>query len=301
MLAVTILGNNSAVPAYNRHPTSQVIQTQDHKFLVDCGEGTQMQMMAYKIKPGKINNIFISHLHGDHYFGLVGLLTTMGLNNRKHELNIYSPEFLEDIIKLQFKIADAHVQFPIRFHTLNKEEIIFEDKKVAIECFRVNHRIECWGFLFREKKNYRKLDQQKITKYNIPTSCYEDLQEGKDYVAATNEVIKNELLTIPGAHANSYAYCADTGYFEPIIEKISGVDLLYHESTYLHALEQKALSRFHSTSKQAATIAKKANAKKLLLGHFSSMYDNIDNFRIEACEIFENTECALEGVCYLAQ
>lgn len=300
MLAVTILGNNSAVPAHNRHPTSQVIQTQDHKFLVDCGEGTQLQMTAYKIKPGKINHIFISHLHGDHYFGLVGLLTTLGLNNRKNELNIYSPKSLKEIIELQFKVADAKLPYPIHFHEFINEGIIFEDKKIAIECFKVNHRIECWGFLFREKKNNRKIDPKKVVQYNIPSSYYENLQEGSDYVSPLNEIIKNDLLTTPGQHSSSYAYCADTGYFEQITEKITDVDLLYHESTYLHALEEKASERFHSTSKQAATIAKKANAKKLLLGHFSSMYENIDDFRAEACEIFENTECAIEGVCYLA-
>ena len=299
MLAVTILGNNSAVPAHNRHPTSQVIQTQDHKFLVDCGEGTQMQMTAYKIKPGKINHIFISHLHGDHYFGLIGLLTTLRLNNRKSELNIYSPKSLKEIIDLQFKVADANLTYQIHFHEFINEGIIFEDKKIEIECFKVNHRIECWGFLFREKKNNRKINPQKVAKYNIPSSFYESLQDGSDYISASNEIIKNELLTTPGQHASSYAYCADTGYFEQIIGKISDVDLLYHESTYLDALEDKASARFHSTSKQAATIAKKANAKKLLLGHFSSMYENIDDFRMEACEIFENTECAIEGVCYL--
>ena len=300
MLAVTILGNNSAVPAHNRHPTSQVIQTHDHKFLVDCGEGTQMQMSVYKIKPGKINHIFISHLHGDHYFGLVGLLTTLGLNNRKNELNIYSPEGLKEIVELQFRVADANLSYPLHFHILKNEVIIYEDKKIEIECFRVNHRIECWGFLFREKKNSRKIDPKMVSQYNIPTSHYENLQEGQDYVTPSNEIIKNDILTFPGVHSSSYAYCADTGYFEQVIDKIRDVDLLYHESTYLHALEEKALARFHSTSRQAAAIAKKANVKKLLLGHFSSMYDNIDQFKNEACEIFENTECAIEGVCYLA-
>ncbi len=300
MLAVTILGNNSAVPAHNRHPTSQVIQTHDHKFLVDCGEGTQMQMSAYKIKPGKINRIFISHLHGDHYFGLVGLLTTLGLNNRKTELNIYSPEGLKEIVELQFKMADANLSYPLHFHILKNEGIIYEDKKIEIKCFRVNHRIECWGFLFSEKKNSRKIDPRKVAQYNIPTSHYEHLQEGGDYITASAEIIKNDILTSPGLHSSSYAYCADTGYFEQIVDKIKDVDLLYHESTYLDAFEEKASARFHSTSRQAATIAKKANVKKLLLGHFSSMYDNIDQFKNEACEIFENTECAIEGVCYLA-
>ncbi|MEP6584699.1 MAG: ribonuclease Z [Ginsengibacter sp.] len=300
MLAVTILGNNSAVPAHNRHPTSQIIQIQDHKFLVDCGEGTQMQMMAYKIRPGKINHIFISHLHGDHYFGLIGLLTTLGLNNRKHELTIYSPPFLQDIIELQFQAGDTRLPYPIHFTMLTDEGIIFQDKKVTVECFRVNHRIECWGFLFKEKKNIRKIDPQKVVEYNIPSSHFEMLQEGNHYVSPSNETILNELLTVPGNHASSYAYCADTGYFPQIAEKIKDVDLMYHESTYLHAFEKKAMERFHSTSRQAATVAKQANAKKLLLGHFSSIYENIEEFKTEASEIFENTECAIEGVCYIA-
>lgn len=300
MLAVTILGNNSAVPAHDRHPTSQVVQTRDHKFLVDCGEGTQMQMAKFKIKHSKINHIFISHLHGDHYFGLIGLLTTMGLNNRKNELTIHSPKNLKEIIELQFSVVNARLPYAINFQVLENEATIFEDNKIAIQCFRVNHRIETWGFLFSEKKNARRIDPQKVAQYDIPSSFYESLQEGQDFISSSNEIIKNELLTSPSAESKSYAYCADTGYFEPIIEKIGDVDLLYHESTYLHALEDKALDRFHSTTKQAATIAKKAKAKKLLLGHFSSRYDDLNLFQCEACEVFENTECALEGTCYLA-
>ncbi len=300
MLAVTILGNNSAVPAHSRHPTSQVVQTRDHKFLVDCGEGTQMQMAEYKIKHAKINHIFISHLHGDHYFGLVGLLTTMGLNNRKNDLTIYSPKNLKEITELQFKVANANLPYSLHFYVLEDEKIIFEDKKIAVKCFKVNHRIECWGFLFTEKKNARKIDPHKVAEHNIPSSYFESLQEGHDYISSSNELIKNEFLTSPGPEAKSYAYCADTGYFEPIANKIQGVNLLYHESTYLHESEQKALDRFHSTSKQAAMIAKKANANKLLLGHFSSKYEDINLFKLEACEVFENSECALEGTCYIA-
>ncbi len=267
---------------------------------MDCGEGTQMQMTKFKIKHSKINHIFISHLHGDHYFGLIGLLTTMGLNNRKSELTIHSPKNLKEIIELQFSVANAHLPYPINFQVLENEGTIFEDKKIAIQCFRVNHRIETWGFIFSEKKNARRIDPQKVALHDIPSSFYESLQEGHDYISSSNEIIKNELLTSPGPESKSYAYCADTGYFEPIIEKIEEVDLLYHESTYLHALEDKALDRFHSTTKQAATIALKAKAKKLLLGHFSSKYDDLHLFQCEACEVFENTECALEGTCYLA-
>ncbi|MEP6927110.1 MAG: ribonuclease Z [Ginsengibacter sp.] len=300
MLSVTILGNNSAVPTHNRHPTAQVIQTLDHTFLIDCGEGTQMQMNMYKIRRSKINRIFISHLHGDHYFGLIGLLTSFGLNQRKQDLYIYSPQPLKEIIDLQLKVANANLPYPLHFYDLKNEEIIFEDKKISVECFKVNHRIECWGFLFREKKNLRKIDINKVRKYNIPSSFFEELHEGKDFITSSNEVIKNEILTTATVPPKAYAYCADTGYFEPIAERIKGVDLLYHESTYLHVFEEKAASRFHSTAKQAAMIAKKAGVKKLLLGHFSSMYDALDEFEIEAMEVFENSEIAEEGTCYFA-
>ena len=300
MIAVTILGNNSAVPSHNRHPSAQVLQSGEHHFLIDCGEGTQMQMNLYKIKKSRINQIFISHLHGDHYFGLIGLLNSLALNNRLNDLHIYAPEKLKSIIQIQMDIAGSGLPFQLYFHALEKEDILFEDKKFSVECFRVNHRIECWGFLFREKKNPRKIIVDEVKKYKVPKSFYENLHRGEDFLNEENQVIKNELLTIASEPRKSYAYCADTAFYEPIIEKIKGVDLVYHESTYLADLEKKALDRFHSTSKQAATIAKKAGVKKLLLGHFSSMYDTLEKFIEEASEIFPNTEIAEEGTCYMA-
>lgn len=300
MIAVTILGNNSAVPSHGRHPTSQALQAGEHLFLIDCGEGTQMQLNLYKIKKSRINHIFISHLHGDHYFGLIGLLNSFALNNRLNSLHIYSPAELKPIIELQMSVTDAQFPYPIHFHDLTKEEIIFEDKKLSVECFKVNHRIECWGFLFREKRNPRKINVSRVREYKIPSSFFENLHRGEDYINDKNEILKNDLLTLPTEPPKSYAYCADTSYYEPIIEKIKGVDLVYHEATYLAGLEKKAMDRFHSTSKQAAQIVKNAGAKKLLMGHFSSMYDSLDKFKEEACEIFENSEVAEEGVCYLA-
>jgi ribonuclease Z len=298
LLSVTILGNNSAIPAHGRHPTAQVLQSPDHTFLIDCGEGTQMQMNLYKIRRSKINHIFISHLHGDHYFGLIGLLTSFGLNQRTHDLYIYSPAPLKEIIDLQLRVANADLPYHIHFYNIQTEEIIFEDKKIAVTCFRVNHRIECWGFLFREKKNLRKINIKKVAEYGVPASFYESLHEGKDFITGSNVVISNEILTTAAIPPKAYAYCADTGYFEPIADKVKGVDLLYHESTYLHIFEEKAVKRLHATARQAAMIAKKAGAKKLLLGHFSSMYETLDEFRIEAREVFKNTEVAEEGVCY---
>jgi len=300
LIAVTILGNNSAVPAHNRHPTSQVLQTADHLMLIDCGEGTQMQMRLYKIRRSRINHIFISHLHGDHYFGLIGLLNSLALNNRTDDLHIYAPAKLQSIIEIQMDAAGANLPYTLYFHNLEKEEIIFEDKKLSVECFQVKHRIECWGFIFREKKNPRKINMVQVKKYKVPNSFFENLHQGEDFVNAKNELIKNKLLTIAVEPPKSYAYCADTAYFESICEKIKGVDMVYHETTYLSDLEEKAISRFHSTSKQAATVAKNAGAKKLLMGHFSSIYDSLEKFKEEARVIFENSEIAEEGVCYLA-
>ncbi len=300
MIAVTILGNNSALPAHNRHPSAQLVQSGGHTFLVDCGEGTQMQMDLYKIRRGKINHIFISHLHGDHYFGLIGLLTSLGLNNRQNDLHVYAPKELQPIIQIQLDVTGGGLPYPVHFHVLQKEEVLFEDKHILVECFKVNHRIECFGFKFTEKRNPRKIDIEQAKKFEVPTSFYEKLQEGSDYVSPGGEIIKNDQLTSSHASGKSYAYCADTAYFEPMCEKIQGVDLMYHETTYLHELENKALSRFHSTSKQAAMIAKKCGAKKLIMGHFSSMYESLEKFTEEAREIFENSELAEEGVCYFA-
>ena len=299
MLAVTILGNNSAIPAFNRHPTSQVVQNNEQSFLVDCGEGTQMQMMLYKIRISRINHIFISHLHGDHYFGLIGLLTSLALLGRKNDLHLYGVEPLKDIIEIQLKVASAYLTYQLHFHPLRSEQIILEDRKIIVECFKVHHRIECWGFLFREKKNQRKINIGEVNKYNIPSSFFERLHLGEDFVGENNTIIKNELLTTAVSPPKTYAFCADTLYDERLINKIKNIDLLYHEATYLHALKQKAVSRFHSTSVEAATLAKKAQVKRLLLGHFSSRYETLDDFRSEASLIFENSEVAVEGTSYI--
>ena len=253
MLAVTILGNNSAIPAFNRHPTAQVVQTAEQSFLIDCGEGTQMRMIEYKIRNSKINHIFISHLHGDHYFGLIGLLTSMGLLGRKHDLHLYAPGILKTIIDLQLQVASANLPYEVHFHPHKTEGVILDDKKIIVECFKVKHRIECWGFLFKEKKHPRKIEIEEVKKYNIPTAWYERLHMGEDFTE-NNSVIKNELLTSAVTPPKTYAYSADTIYDEGLIEKIKNVDLLYHESTYLHALQAKAASRFaHSQAKTADT------------------------------------------------
>jgi len=298
MLALTILGNNSAIPAWDRNPTAHILQSIDECYLIDCGEGTQIQMAKYKIRRSKLSHIFISHLHGDHYFGLIGLLTSMSLLNRTQGLHLHAPAALEQIITLQFTVADVKLSYPLYFHAITANGIIVNDNKIIVECFSVKHRIECWGFLFSEKKNPRKINSQRVKAYEIPTSFYEKLQQGEDYITKKGTIIPNEEVTTAGAKPKTYAYCADTIYDESLVEKIKSVDLLYHETTYLKELHQRAAERFHSTTIQAACIAKKGEVKKLLIGHFSSKYEMLDEFLTEAKEVFENTELAIQGVSF---
>jgi len=298
MLALTILGNNSALPAFGRNPTAQILQTQSEVYLIDCGEGTQLQMSKFKIKKSKIKHIFISHLHGDHYFGLIGLLTSMGLANRTEDVHLHGPSRLIEIINLQLEVANAHLPYKLYFHPLAEEGIIADTATITVESFKVKHRIECWGFIFREKKNKRSILPDRANAYGIPSAFYEQLQKGMDYQNAKGTIIPNAEVTIEAAAAKSYAYCADTIFDIELASKIQGVDLLYHETTYLHALEERAAARFHSTTKQAAEIAKAGNVKKLLIGHFSSKYETLEEFLTEATSVFENTDLALEGACY---
>jgi ribonuclease Z len=298
LLALTIIGNNSAIPAFGRHPTAQVLQTQDEAYLIDCGEGTQERLTEFKIKRNKINHIFISHLHGDHYFGLIGLLTSMGLLGRVNDLHLHAPALLEQIIQLQLDAASTVLPYQLYFHPLGEEGPIANDKRLWIECFKTQHRIDCWGFVFREKKNPRSIIPEKVLAYEIPAAYYDALQKGQDYTTKKGVLISNEDVTIAAPLAKSYAYCADTIYTESFLDKLQGVDLIYHETTYLKDLHERATARFHSTTIQAAEIAKKAGAKKLLIGHFSSKYEVLDEFLVEARGVFENTELALEGACF---
>lgn len=298
MFGVTILGNNSALPAYERHPTAQVVTLNEQLFLIDCGEGTQMQLARYKVKRGKINHIFISHLHGDHYFGLLGLITSMGLLGREQDLHIYAPPPLKDIIHLQLEAASTALPFTLHFHPLEKEGVLIDHPKFSVSCFATRHRIPCWGFIIREKKKPRKIDKDKITAYQIPAAYYERLKEGLDYETRSGEIIKNEWVTRPGIPPKSYAFCTDTIYDESIADKTKDVSLLYHETTYLKDLEERAAARYHSTTLQAAAIAQKANASKLLIGHFSSKYETLETFLEETIQAFPNTQLAIEGVTY---
>jgi len=298
MLSVTILGNNSAVPAFNRHPTSQVVSQDGTNYLVDCGEGTQIQMIKYKIRRGKITHIFISHLHGDHYFGLIGLINSFSLLSHKQEMHIYAPSPLQEIIEMQLKVADNTLSYPLHFHTLTEPGVLVDNEKIRISCFRTTHRIECYGFSFEEKEGKRKLLIDKVQKHEIPVSFYSSLQAGLDYITPRGVRIKNEDVTANPERGKKYAFCADTKYDESIIPHIYGADMIYHETTYLDNMREKAEERFHSTTRQAAMIARKAMVSKLLIGHFSSKYNLLDPFVEEAREVFPNTELAMEGVTY---
>lgn len=299
MFGVTILGNNSAVPAHDRHPTSQAVTIANEVLLLDCGEGTQMQIKDYKVKRSKINYIFISHLHGDHYFGLIGLLSSMALINRTTPLHLFAPPALFEVIQLQLKIADSSLPFQLHFHPLEKEGEIVNETKFTVSCFKVIHRIDCFGFLIKEKHKSRKINLPKALAACIPTMFYERLQNGEDYLTKDGKIVKNETVTLEGKKNKAYAYCADTLYTESFLPNIHQVDLLYHESTYLNDFEEQAKNRFHSTAEQAAVIAKKADAKKLLIGHFSSKYKTLDLFELQSKSVFPNTELSKEGVTYL--
>lgn len=284
---------------HDRHPTAQVVHYDEHLFLVDCGEGAQTQMNRYKIRRNRIRNIFISHLHGDHYFGLPGLLTSYGLNGRTEDLWIFSPPRLKEIIEIQLEASDTVLPYPIHFSPIEKAGLLVDEKKITVSCFAVNHRIPCWGFLFKEKSKPLKLDSEKLRQFAIPSSFYQRLKMGEDYITPNGALVKNEWVTLPPEPSQSYAYCADTLYDERIIEPCRNTTLLYHEATYLHDQQEKAMSRMHATSIQAANFAAKANAQKLLIGHFSSRYESLEAFETEARTVFPNTELALEGVTYL--
>lgn len=300
MLGVTILGNNSALPAFDRHPTSQVVTLDDQLFLVDCGEGAQIQLARYKIRWGRINHIFISHLHGDHYFGLPGLLNSMSLLNREQDIHLYAPAPLKAMLDLQFEAATTKLSYTLHFHPLEKEGLLLKTDRLSVSTFQTKHRIPCFGFRFEQIKPPRKLIPEKAIEHEVPAAFYDRLKMGEDYLNKKGELIRNEWVTEAARPPKSYAFCADTIFDEELIEKVKGVSLLYHETTYLKDMDDRAAARFHSTTTQAATIAKKAGVKQLLIGHFSSKYDKLDQFETEAREIFPDTQLAIEGVTYKA-
>ncbi|MDO4225441.1 MAG: ribonuclease Z [Bergeyella zoohelcum] len=289
---LTILGFNSAIPTINSAPTAQLLEMQERHFLIDCGEGTQVQLRKAKAKFAKINHIFISHLHGDHCFGLQGLIASFRLLGRETPLHIYGPKGIKEMLETIFRITETQKGFEVVYHELNgkKSEKIYEDKKVEVYTIPLNHRIYCNGYLFREKPKERHLNMEEIKKYPEIEICdYNNLKLGKDFVLNDGYIVKNEILTKSPEPSVSYAFCSDTRYKEDIIPIIKEVDLLYHEATFLHDLKEMADYTGHTTAKEAATIAQKANVGKLILGHFSNRYTDLSVFIDEAKPIFENT------------
>lgn len=297
---LTILGSSSALPTSERYPTAQVLNASGRFFLIDCGEGTQIQIRRQKIAFGKIRHIFISHLHGDHYYGLIGLISTFNLLGIKNDLHIYSPSQLKEILQPQLNLLKAGLQFNIIFHPLNfkKPELIFEDKVIEVISFPLKHSINCCGFLFREKIKERNSKKEYIQEFNIPIAQIRAIKQGADFETENGKIIPNEQLTTPPPPPVSYAFCSDTAFHPPVVETIKEVSTLYHEATFTEEMKEWAVKTYHSTALDAAKIAKMANAGKLIIGHFSSRYKTTEQFLKEAQSEFKNTETAVDGKKY---
>ena len=296
-MKLNILGCYSATPRTFTNPTSQVLEIKNHLFLIDCGEGTQVQLRKNKIKFSRIKHIFISHLHGDHYFGLVGLISTFRLLKREADLHVYGPKGLKDVITLQMKLSDSWTNYNLYFHVLESKdsELIFEDDKVEVYTVPLIHRVYTNGFLFKEKEGERKLDLNAVLNSNIDKSYFRKLKQGADVTNEYGKLIKNNTVTLPPPKSKSYAFCSDTAYNEAIVPIIKEADVLYHESTFLEKNASLCEPTKHSSAKQAATIAKLANVGKLILGHYSTRYDDLSLFKTEAETIFSNVELAEDG------
>ncbi|AEW84929.1 ribonuclease [Flavobacterium columnare] len=294
---LTILGCYAATPRTFTNPTSQVLEINNRLFLIDCGEGTQTQLRKKKIRFTAINQIFISHLHGDHFYGLIGLISTFSLLNRHNPLTIYGPVGIKEVIKLQLRLANSWPQYELNFVELKskKSEIIYEDKKVIVRTIPLKHRVYTNGFLFTEKTKERKLNIDKVQEYGIESCYFQNIKNGRDITLDDGRVLPNHILSFDPPKPKSYAFCSDTQYDESIVPLIKDVQILYHESTFLNAEEHLAEKTMHSTAKQAALIAKQANVEKLILGHYSTRYESIKLFKKEAELVFKNVLLGDDG------
>lgn len=297
---VTILGSSSATPVYNRNPTAQLLNCNEKFYLIDCGEGTQQQLIKYGFKASKIDYVFISHLHGDHYFGLIGLLSSLHLNGRVKPIKIFAPEPLQEILALQFKYSETIIRYPIEFVATqaNESARIFENPDLVVDTFVLNHRIPCTGFKFTQKKRLRKLIIEKLEKEQIDIEYYPLLKRGVDLNLPDGRVILNKDYTTDSDIPRKYGYCSDTLFDEGYFSNIMDCDMLYHEATFLHEMLDRANVTHHTTALQAGEIAKMTGAVKLLIGHFSSRYKTLQPLLDEAKSVFENTELAIEGNTY---
>lgn len=297
---LTILGCSSATPTFERNPTAQVLNANEKLFLIDCGEGTQMQFRKYKVKYQRIDHIFISHLHGDHYLGLAPFLFTLHLFGRTKELHLYGNAELHDIIKLQLKVSNTTLLYPLIFHPLteNKSEKLYEDEKLSIISIPLKHRVPTHGFVFRQQNKERSMHPEKIKELNIPFRQIQSIKMGDDFIDDKGNVYPNKELTNPLEPAKIYAYCSDTGYNPKMLPYIKHADLLYHETTFMQDMVKNADEKQHSTTVQAANIALQADVKQLLIGHYSARYDDLQPLLDEVRSIFPNAELAVEGMRY---
>lgn len=297
---VHILGCGSALPTLKHHSSSQVIEIRDKLFMVDCGEGTQMQLRRSRLRFTKINTIFISHVHGDHCFGLIGLISTFGLLGRTAPLHVYAPKEMEEILSMQIDFFCTALGYDVVFHGVEttEEKVIYEDRSLTVTTIPLLHRKPCCGFLFKEKQMLPHIRRDVFDAYGVPLSQINNIKNGQDWITEEGDVIPNKLLTKPSEPARSYAYCSDTKYMPELYKCIKDVDLLYHESTYMDEDSDKAILYNHSTAKEAAMVAKAADAKKLILGHFSARYEDEQLLLDEAKGVFENTFLANEMVVF---
>ncbi|WP_293307159.1 ribonuclease Z [Pedobacter sp. UBA5917] len=292
---VTILGSSSATPVFNRNPSAQLLNCNEKYYLIDCGEGTQQQLAKFNLKAARIDYIFISHLHGDHYFGLIGLLSSLHLNGRIKPIQIFGPKPLLEILEIQFKYSDTVLRYPIEFFPIEADQStqIFENSDLIVKTIVLNHRIPTTGFIFQQKKRQRKLIKEKADE--VPMAYYTALKKGVDVELPTGEILRSADYTIEADAPRSYAYCSDTLFDERYFSTIQGCDTLYHEATFMHDLLDRAKETHHTTALQAGEVAKIVGAKKLLIGHFSSRYKTLQMLLEEAQSVFENTDLAVEG------
>lgn len=298
--SVTILGCSSATPTSERNSTSQLINHDEKLFLVDCGEGTQVQLRRNHLRFTHIDHIFISHLHGDHFFGLVGLISTMHLLGRKKGLHIFAPPELEEVILLQLKVSNTTLAYQLHFHPIQAElpEMIMENNQLEVITLPLNHKIPTTGFIFREKQALRSIIAEKVKELNIPFKDFEALKTGNAYTTHEGKLIPNEELTSAPAPPRTYIYCSDTAYYEAVIPAIEGADVLYHETTFMADKAAIAAEKFHSTTTEAATIAQKANVKKLLIGHYSARYDDLQPLLEETRTVFPESFLTTDGMVF---
>jgi ribonuclease Z len=294
---LTILGCSSATPTSTRNPTAQLLNIAERFFLIDCGEGTQMQLRRYKIKFQRINHIFISHLHGDHYFGIMGFLSSMHLLGRNTDLHLYCPGELQEILEMQFKHSQTWLNYKIVYHHHQyiNEQVLFEDEKVEVRAIVLDHRIPCSGFIFREKQIPGNISKEVVAKYKLKVDEIFRIKKGADLTLEDGTVIPNSEMITNKFLPRSYAFCSDTIYNEGMLPYIQNVDLLYHEATFMHDMLERAKQTYHTTALQAGMIAQKANVKRLMIGHYSARYRDLEPLLMEAKTVFENTILAVEG------